>query len=886
MTTPLLPSSLPLIPLPSPQVLYPHMGLTIPLSTTQLTLVLNAVQSNLNGKGGNGERGMVGVVPVAEGDRRVGRWACAARIKNVHKSTSDDDVYFLDVQGLARIRLPRSLPPILSILPSIPVPTSPFSLPIPSLTQPATDLIPIASKLLPEELHSHMNNLPPSLLADILVTVLGVEWDLRVELLGIPDPEARSQRVQGILIDLLNSKGITPSNKNISGKPTSKALILKPKQPLSVAGKPPSTAGQAQSSVPEDLRSLFNQFQTRLPELSINAKETIQRELTRLSKIPPQSADYGVSRTYVEWLLALPFKRVSENYEIDLKSARKRLDGDHEGLEGVKKRVVEYLAVYRLKKQLFDEAQDKKKLPNSAQHNPSTDKIDQEDGRNLLALIPATEKQSVQSIPTDQVPTDSQGIVGDDEPPSDVYRDKGPILLLVGPPGVGKTSIAKSLATSLGRKFHRISLGGVRDEAEIRGHRRTYVSALPGLLVHAMRKVGVSNPLVLLDELDKVGHGGFHGDPSAALLEALDPAQNWNFHDHYLGDVPIDLSQVLFIATANTLESISWPLLDRCEVIECSGYITPEKLAIAQKFLLPKQIKECGMDSALIKVDEGVLEKVVTEYTRESGVRELERKIGQLCRNKAVEYSIWREPDSNGEKPKYDPKIDLEDVERILGVSHYGRERPESNVRPGVVNGLSYNGSGNGSLLVIETLLVPGGSGRLVVTGRLGEVFRESIELCLTWVKSRSLSLGIVQSVEEDPLKGFDIHYHIPEGAVHKDGPSAGIATVLAFVSLLTGKAVSSEIAITGEMSLRGSCLRIGGVKEKVIGAHRVGVKKIILPRSNRPDVSADVPSQVKEDITFVYVDKIEQAIEEVWGKDIWVGGGEKELGLKVDARL
>ncbi|WWC95654.1 ATP-dependent protease La [Kwoniella sp. B9012] len=884
MTTPLLPSSLPLIPLPPPQVLYPHMGITIPLSTTQLAQVLNAVQSNLGGKGGNGERGMVGVVPVAEGDRRVGRWGCAARIKNVHKSPNDDDTYHLAVQGLARIRLPRSLPPVLSILPSTPVPTSPYSLPLPSVTPPTTDILPLAFKLLPEELHNHMNTSPPSLLCDILVTILEVDRDTRIELLGIPDIELRSQRVKSILIDLITSRGLTPTSSPSNNE---KTLIVKPKQPqpLSViGGKPKPPLGS--NSFPEDLRPLFELFQRRLNELSLNARETIQRELTRLSKIPPQSADYSVSRTYIEWLLALPFKRVSENYEIDLKSARKRLDGDHEGLEGVKKRVIEYLAVYRLKKQLFDESQGKKALLNSGQGDQNYEKIDQEDEKNLLELVPSSTsaKQYVKA------PQDTPLVGGDDEPPTDVYRDKGPILLLVGPPGVGKTSIAKSLATSLGRKFHRISLGGVRDEAEIRGHRRTYVSALPGLLVQAMRKVGVSNPLILLDELDKVGHGGFHGDPSAALLEALDPAQNWNFHDHYLGDVPIDLSQVLFIATANSLDTISWPLLDRSEVIECSGYIIPEKLAIAQKFLLPKQIRECGMNDTIVKMDEGVLEKVVTDYTRESGVRELERQIGKLCRNKAVQYSIARESEmSDHEKTNgYDSRISVEDVERILGVSHYGREKPESGVRPGVVNGLSYNGSGNGSLLIIETLLVPGGSGRLVTTGRLGEVFKESIELCLTWVKSRSLSLGITDSPDQDPLKGFDIHYHIPEGAIQKDGPSAGIATVLAFISLLTGKAVSSDIAITGEMSLRGSCLRIGGVKEKVIGAHRVGVKKIILPRTNRPDVEADIPDLVKKEIHFVYVDKIEQAIEEVWGKDIWVGpgAGERDMRVKVDARL
>ncbi|WWC92630.1 ATP-dependent protease La [Kwoniella dendrophila CBS 6074] len=915
MTTPLLPSSLPLIPLSPPQVLFPHLRASIPLTSNQLTSVLDAVQSNLGGKGGNGERGMIGVIPVADGDRRVGRWGCAARIKTIQKSPDDDDLYLLLVEGLTRIRLPRSLPPILSILPSVPIPSSPYSLAIPNLIPPTIDLLPYANRLVPEQLHSRMAILPPSLLADMLITIVGVDWDLKVEILGIPDINQRFTRVKEILLDLMKIRDIEPpldsgisKDRGLVKLSNSRALIpTKSKsQSSSISSfiQDPSTTksksndnhdnDHALLNIPEDIRNLFILYQSRIDkkEFTKIADETIKKELIKLSKISPQSAEYGVSRNYLETLLSLPFKKVSMNYDINLKKAKKLLDDDHEGLENVKKRVVEYLAVYRLKRQLFLESQEQKKLVNSVRPNDikGEEKLDGDIEKDLLSLVPPSSKLNDQSSSMDQI--DRQDILEDEEPSADIYRDKGPILLLVGPPGVGKTSIAKSLATSLGRKFHRISLGGVRDEAEIRGHRRTYVGSLPGLLVQGMRKVGVSNPLILLDELDKVGHGGFHGDPSAALLEALDPAQNWNFHDHYLGDVPIDLSQVLFIGTANSLDTISWPLLDRCEVIHCSGYITPEKLAIAQKFLLPKQIKECGLDSQLIKLREGVLEKVITDYTREAGVRNLERQIGKLCRNKAVEYSISRELKSatgepNGEivSGDYDPLVKLEDVEKILGVSHNGRERPDSNVRPGVVNGLSYNGSGNGSLLIIETLLIPGGSGKLVTTGRLGEVFKESIELCLTWVKSRSMNLGITQSPHENPLKGYDVHFHIPEGAIPKDGPSAGIATVLAFVSLLTGRVISSDIAITGEMSLRGSCLRIGGVKEKVIGAHRVGVKKIILPRSNQADIEADVPELVKKEIQFIYVDKIEQAIEETWGKEIWVDG-DKELTGKIHARL
>ncbi|WWD20449.1 ATP-dependent protease La [Kwoniella shandongensis] len=890
MTTPFLPSSIPLVPLPPPQVLFPHLRASIPLTSTQLSLVLESVQTNSEKerkKVGGVEGRTVGVVPVLDIDRRVGRWGTAARIKGVEKSKDEDDVYLLIVEGLTRIRLPHSLPPVLSILPNIPLPSSVYSIPLPPLPsmQQPIDLLPFAERLLPSQLHSRLSSIPPTLLADLLVTVLGVSWEHKVEILGIPDVEERCAKVKDFLVEIMLNRGIPPPDEASLNKERRliKATPISPTI-LGVGNNPRATSrtnnkSDSMANIPEDLQPIHKLFQARLPELSQPAHLSLTRELARLNKIPPQSAEYGVSKTYVEWILALPWKRVSDKgMEIDLDQARKMLDDEHEGLEKVKRRVVEYLAVYRLKKQLFQEEQEKKKalvLP-APNGDSKVKRLDAEVADNLLELVPASDRRDLED--SSQLPTLQEQ---EDGPPDDVYRDKGPILLLVGPPGVGKTSIARSLASSLGRKFHRISLGGVRDEAEIRGHRRTYVGALPGLLVQAMRKVGVSNPLILLDELDKVGTSNFHGDPSAALLEALDPAQNWNFHDHYLGDVPIDLSQVLFIATANSLDTMSWPLRDRCEIIECSGYITPEKLAIARRFLLPKQIKESGLNEKLVNIEDGVLEKVITEYTWESGVRSLERELGKVCRTKAVEYSAWRELGTKGEDRNYEPRIDADDVERILGVSHFLPEAKDGEMRPGMVNGLTYDGSGNGSVLVLETLLIPGGNGRLVITGRLGEVFRESIELCLTWVKSRSLSLGITTSVTQDPLKGYDIHYHTPEGAVKKDGPSAGIGTVLAFVSLLTGRPVPHTLAVTGEMSLRGKVLRIGGVKEKTLGAHRSGITKIIMPAGNKKEVDSDVPEQVKKDIQFVFVASIEEAIEEVWGKEIWSEGK-----VRVDARL
>ncbi|WVQ84837.1 ATP-dependent protease La [Cryptococcus sp. DSM 104549] len=886
MAAPLIPSSLPLVPLPPPQVLYPFLRASIPLTSTQLALVLDALPHDKAEKNKDVEvrvdGQIVGVIPVAEGERRVGRWGTAAKIRSVEKSKDEKDIYLMVVEGLSRIYLPRSLPPTLSILPSIPLPTSSFSLPLASTSQSFTDLLPFAYRLLPSQLHPRLTSVPSALLPDLLATVLGLDWETKVEILGLSDVEERSNKVKELLLEMMSDRGIPPPDSVTRERKLfrpSTALIPRPRpSPLSRPRPPPDTP-----EIPEDLVPLHDVLKSRLAELSSTAEQTITRELARLAKLPPHSPEYGVTKTYLECLLALPWKKVDEGVPVSLDDARTKLDGDHEGLDEVKRRVVEYLAVYRLKRELFLEEKAKKAAatPIPDESDPKLNKIGPEMREHLLEMIPPSDRE-----PLKQPTADPKKKI-EDGPPDDVYRDKGPILLLVGPPGVGKTSIARSLADSLGRKFHRISLGGVRDEAEIRGHRRTYVGALPGLLVQAMRKVGVANPLILLDELDKLGTSQFHGDPSAALLEALDPAQNWNFHDHYLGEVPIDLSQVLFIATANTLQSISHPLRDRCEIIECSGYITPEKVKIAEKFLVPKQIKECGLDGKLVQFEAGVLQKVVEEYTWESGVRSLERQIGKLCRTKAVEYSAYREKGEKSTDRAYDPLVRVDDVEKILGISRHQHEDLEEVAKPGMVNGLTFDGSGNGSVLVLETLLVPGGKGNLVVTGQLGDVFRESIELCMTWVKSRAVALGITSSHNQNPLKNMDIHYHTPEGAIKKDGPSAGIGTVLAFVSLLTGRPVPTTLAVTGEMSLRGKVLRIGGVKEKTLGAHRAGMTKVILPHGNRKDVEADVPDVVKRDITFVYVATIEEAIEEVWGKSIWAEDA-KERGVvgRVDARL
>ncbi|KAK9457749.1 Lon protease C-terminal proteolytic domain-containing protein [Dipodascopsis uninucleata] len=529
------------------------------------------------------------------------------------------------------------------------------------------------------------------------------------------------------------------------------------------------------------------------------AERVVQRELKRLKRMHPTQAEYQVCRTYLETIADIPWSTATTD-KIDsgsIRAAKDQLDKDHYGLDAVKKRLLEYLAVIRLK---------------------SRDKD--------VSIV-----------------------------------EKAPIILLVGPPGVGKTSLARSVAEALGRKFHRISLGGVRDEAEIRGHRRTYVGAMPGLLVQGLRKVGVINPVILLDEIDKLGGNNFHGDPSAAMLEILDPEQNHTFTDHYL-NMPIDLSKSLFIATANSLESISAPLLDRMETIVLSGYTFLEKEHIARQFLVPKQVKANGLTMDKISVPDEVLLKIATCYTREAGVRNLEREIATLCRGKAVEYA--ESLDNPGSR--YDPVIGLGDLTKYLGIEKFEDEVFEGNARPGVVTGLAYMGSGNGGLLLIEASRIPTShGGGLQLTGNLGEVIKESARIALTWVRAHGQELHLLKDDERDPLGRYDIHIHAPAGAIPKDGPSAGIAMTLAIVSLLQTKPVPSNIAMTGEMTLRGQVLPVGGIREKVLAAHRAGIRKVILPSRNRKDVEMDMPVDIKRDMDFAFVNTIGDVISSVW---------------------
>jgi ATP-dependent Lon protease len=504
-----------------------------------------------------------------------------------------------------------------------------------------------------------------------------------------------------------------------------------------------------------------------------HVREQAERELARLERTGEQSGESSMIRTYLDWLLALPWAQRSSE-QLDPTAARGVLDADHTGLEDVKDRIVEYLAVRKLRR---DRAIEKG--------------VSEDDGGKA-----------------------------------------GTILTLVGPPGTGKTSIGQSVARAMGREFVRMSLGGIRDEAEIRGHRRTYVGALPGRLVRALRDAGTMNPVILLDEVDKVG-ADWRGDPSAALLEVLDPAQNHAFRDHYL-DVEIDLSQVVFLATANQLDTIPGPLLDRMEVISFDGYTVEEKVAIARDHLLPRQITSAGLTVDDVTADESALRLVVSEYTRESGVRQLDRELGKLTRKIATEIASG----SSG------VVVDTDVVRKHLGRQRVFTEAVERTAVPGVATGMAVTGAG-GDVLFIEAAAMTGDEG-LVLTGQLGDVMKESARIALSWVRSHAAELGIA----EDAFAGRSFHVHVPAGAIPKDGPSAGVTMATALVSLLTGRPVRHTVAMTGELTLQGRVLPIGGVKQKVLAAHAAGLTQIVVPERNRADLD-DVPADVAGQLEF-----------------------------------
>ncbi len=532
---------------------------------------------------------------------------------------------------------------------------------------------------------------------------------------------------------------------------------------------------QEELGVNEDAGLEAADWLKELEELHLSEKveEKIKKEINKFSKMMPSSAEATVIRNYVETILALPWNKASK-VNVNLKKAEKILNEDHYGLDKVKERVLEYLAVIHLSKAI-----------------------------------------------------------------------KGPILCLVGPPGVGKTSIARSIAKASGREFVRMSLGGVRDEAEIRGHRRTYIGAIPGRVISCLKDAGTNNPVFLFDEVDKIG-ADFKGDPASALLEVLDPEQNNTFTDHFL-EVPFDLSKVMFITTANSTDTIPRPLLDRMEIVEVPGYTEEEKVKIAQRYLIPKKVKEHGLKKDNFKISEKAVHDLINYYTRESGVRNLEREVANLCRKvarkivsaKAKSYSITP---SN--------------LEKYLGKHRFHFDMVEGENQVGVTTGLAWTAVG-GDTLQIETTAVAG-SGKLVLTGQLGDVMQESAKAGISYIRSVADELGI----EEDFYKKYDLHVHVPEGAVPKDGPSAGVTMCTAVISTLTGIPVRRDVAMTGEVTLRGKVLPVGGIREKVLAAHRAGIKKVLLPKDNAPDID-EIPNTVRRKMEFVLIDHVSSALSE-----------------------
>lgn len=521
--------------------------------------------------------------------------------------------------------------------------------------------------------------------------------------------------------------------------------------------------------------------------------EKAMKELRRLELMQPMSAEATVSRTYIEWLVDLPWKKVPGSEKIKLDHAQKILDEDHYGLEKVKERITEHLAVVKLVKKI-----------------------------------------------------------------------KGPIICLVGPPGVGKTSLGKSIAKAMDRKFVRISLGGIRDEAEIRGHRRTYIGALPGKIIQGMKKAGVANPVFMLDEVDKMT-SDFRGDPSSALLEVLDPEQNTNFNDHYL-EVDYDLSHALFICTANVLHTIPQPLLDRMEVLRLPGYTDQEKVNIAERFLIPKKMQEHGLLKKNLEFGKNVLEKVIREYTREAGVRNLEREIATLCRKMVMEVVK--------QGKKFSIKLTPSHLGKYLGIPKFKPTETLEKLDAGVAIGMAWTEFG-GELLYIEVTAIAG-TGKLVPTGKLGDVMKESAQAAMTYVRSRAEDLGLKKNFYQK----MDIHIHIPEGAVPKDGPSAGIAMAVALISALTKTPVRHGITMTGELTLTGKVLPIGGLKEKILAAHRTGVTDVILPKDNEKDLQ-DIPANVRKAITFHPLSTVDEVMQIAFGKKIKLKGKKKAPAAK-----
>jgi ATP-dependent Lon protease len=627
-----------------------------------------------------------------------------------------------------------------------------------------------ASDLAPEITNEHqamMENLhEPGIIADLAIAFPSIPIDDKQEVLEILDVEDRLKRVTYIFNKYIQTlelgKKIQTDVQDEINK-SQREMYLR--QQLKAIQKELGEFDDISDA--GDLKKRLKK--AKLPE---EVNKVAEKELDRLSRMHPASAEYTVARTYLDWILDLPWNKSSKD-NLDISSAQKKLDADHYGLEKPKKRILEYLAVRKLKKDM-----------------------------------------------------------------------RGPILCFVGPPGVGKTSLGRSIANALGREFVRISLGGVRDEAEIRGHRRTYIGALPGRIIQGIKKAGTNNPIFMLDEVDKIG-ADFRGDPSAALLEVLDPEQNFSFSDHYL-EVPFDLSKVMFITTANMKETIIPALKDRMEIIEIPSYIEEEKVQIAKNFLIPKQIKEHGLNPNLITYKNDALHTIVSGYTREAGVRNLERQIASICRMVAKDVASGKKESTSITKSK---------ISKFLGPEKFYSEVAERIDEPGIATGLAWTPTG-GDILFIEASRMAG-KGNSTLTGQLGDIMKESAQAALTYIRAHSDDFEL----DKDFHEKYDVHIHVPAGAIPKDGPSAGVAMFVSVLSLFTGRIVYNDLAMTGEITLRGKVLPVGGIKEKVLAAHRAGIKKVILPARNKADI-VEIPDRVKKELKIIFVKDMEDVVK------------------------
>jgi len=624
-------------------------------------------------------------------------------------------------------------------------------------------------RTIPEEAHLFaMNISEPGWLADMLATSLALNYEAKQSLLMLLDVRGRLQALNKILaqeVDVLELEDEIHSRVQSEVDKSQREFYLREqmKQIQNELGE-----GDIFSRDANDLKT-----KVEAANLPAEAKMVALKELDRLNQMPPMAPEVGIIRTYLEWIVDLPWANSSPD-NLDVKNAAKILERDHYGLKKAKERILEYIAVRSLK--------------------------------------PKKERQ--------------------------------PILCFVGPPGVGKTSLGRSIADALGRKFVRVSLGGVRDEAEIRGHRRTYIGALPGRIIQTMKRAGTSNPLFMLDEIDKL-YSDFRGDPASAMLEVLDPEQNYAFSDHYL-ELPFDLSKVMFVTTANSLANIPAPLLDRMEVIEFPGYIEEEKLEIANRYLIPRQIEENGLDGISITFESDAVRRVIREYTYEAGVRNLEREIGRVSRKVAR---------MKAEGKKYPTAITAESIEKFLGPQQVFQTEAERTDEVGVVTSLAWTENG-GEIMPVEVAVLEG-KGVMQMTGQMGDVMQESGQAALTYIKSRAATLNI----DMDVFERMDIHIHMPEGGIPKDGPSAGITMATAIISALTGRPVFKHIGMTGEITLRGRILPIGGVREKVLAAHRAGLKTVLLPEKNMKDL-IDLPKTAKSELKIIPVKHMDDVLK------------------------